>query len=111
MQKTGTVFRGRAKIIPPDTFFLPYQKRWITAAELIALAAEQLALNHAKVLCDAIVKNFNTGTPSAGRCAISPTTKRLYVYCADNLWHALIPASSDGVQMPTIEEEGVKNVL
>ena len=29
MQKTGTVFRGRAKIIPPDTFFLPYQKRWI----------------------------------------------------------------------------------
>lgn len=29
MQKTGTVFRGKAKIIPPDTFFLPYQKRWI----------------------------------------------------------------------------------
>lgn len=29
MDKKGTVFRGRAKIIPPDTFFLPYQKRWI----------------------------------------------------------------------------------
>lgn len=29
MDKTGTVFRGKAKIIPPDTFFLPYQKRWI----------------------------------------------------------------------------------
>lgn len=82
-----------------------------TAAELIALAAEQLALNHAKTLCDAVVKNFNTGDAVAGRCAISPTTKRLYVYCADNLWHALIPTSSDGIQMPTIEEEGVKNVL
>ena len=29
MQKTGTVFKGKAKIIPPDTFFLPYQKKWI----------------------------------------------------------------------------------
>lgn len=82
-----------------------------TAAELIELAAGQLALNHAKTLADAIIKSFNSGTPTAGRCAISPTTKRLYVYCADNLWHALIPAGADGVQMPTIEEKGVKNVL
>lgn len=81
-----------------------------TAAELIALAAEQLALKHAKTLADAIINNFNAGTPTAGRCAISPTTKRLYVYCADNLWHALIPSSSDGIQMPTIDEEGIENV-
>ena len=61
-------------------------------------------------LTEAVIKNFNSGTPAEGRCAISPTTKRLYIYCSDNLWHALIPSSSDGIQMPTIDEKGVNNV-
>lgn len=30
MDNSGTVkFRGKAKVRPPDTFFLPYQKKWI----------------------------------------------------------------------------------
>lgn len=79
-------------------------------SELIALAASQLAQLHAQTLTEAVIKNFNSGTPAEGRCAISPTTKRLYVYCSDNLWHALIPSVSDGVAMPTIDEIGVNNV-
>ena len=78
------------------------------------LASDNLICGRGKFtvaeLADAIINNFNAGTPTAGRCAISPTTKRLYVYCADNLWHALIPSSSDGIQMPTIDEEGIENV-
>ncbi len=58
-----------------------------------------------------VFKAINGGSVFVGKIAISPTSKKLYIFCDDNKWHALIPSSIDGVQMPTISEESYDEII
>ena len=61
-------------------------------------------------VAEAVCNIINSGALFAGKAAISPSTKKLYIYCDDSKWHAVIPVSMDGVQMLTLAEEGINEL-
>ncbi len=81
------------------------ETKFLATAGLVDLSA--LAV----VALPLMLNAFNAGEPFIGKIAISPGLKKMLIYCADKKWHALIPAQSDGVQMPTISEEVYENII
>lgn len=68
-------FRGGAKIVPPDAFFLPYQKRWIEDNSRIKLMekARQVGLS------------LSTAFRCVDKCAASGSKNDIWVSSRDDL--------------------------
>lgn len=90
MQKTGTVFRGKAKIIPPDTFFLPYQKRWIEDESRLKLMEKgrQIGLS------------LSTAYRCVEKCAAAGNRNDIWVSSRDDLQAKLLSKTANA--LPTL---------